>query len=193
MVRLNRTAIIDHKMIDLWCLNRPQEGILHADECRVWEHSPAGGLLSRPLLLTSRLAADLTELAQADHIIQAAVALDVQHCGDTVLARHDLDDGDLPVLRVLTLVDPGLVITVQVAQVDPTIDGTGDKYPVFVELHRSDGHWVLLDEEFLDAELKINHDNGAIDHAKSEILPFFFAALICKCGDLVWHSEASHG
>lgn len=143
--------------------------------------------------MTSRLAADLTELAQADHIIQAAVTLDVEHCGDAVVARYDLDDGNLSILRVLALVDPGLVITVQVAQVDPTIDRTGDQYPILVELHRSDGHWVLLDEELFDAELKIDHDNGAIDHAKSQILPFFFATLVRKCSNLIRHSEASHG
>ena len=110
MVCLDGTTVVNHKVVDLWCLNRAQEGIVHGDESGMWQHSPRVCL--SPISLPCSLAADLAEFAQTNHIIQATVALDIENGSDAIFASDDLDNRNFPVLHVLALVDPSLVITI---------------------------------------------------------------------------------
>ena len=110
MVCLDGATVVNHKMVDIWRLNRAQEGIMHGDESGMGQHSPRGGL--SPVSLPCSLAADLAEFSQTNHIIQATVALDIENGRDAILASDDLDNRNFPVLHVLALVDSSLVITI---------------------------------------------------------------------------------
>jgi len=51
---------------------------------------------------------------------------------------------------------------------------------------------MLLNEELLDAELQVQHDDGTINHTDGQVLAFLFSALIGDCRDLVRHRKCSN-
>ena len=83
------------------------------------EHAPAcclsGAFIERP-------AADLAQLSKPDHIVETAVTLDMKDGCNTVFTSGNLCNRNLSILAVLALVDAGLIVTIQVAKVNTSID-----------------------------------------------------------------------
>jgi len=67
------------------------------------------------------LAADLAQLAEPNHIIEAAVAFEVKNCSNPIVTHDYLDDRNLAVLTILTPIDFLLVLALQIAEINPAV------------------------------------------------------------------------
>ena len=83
------------------------------------EHAPAC-CLSGPFI--ERPTTDLTQFTKSDHIVEAAVTFDIKDGCNTVFTSGNLCNRNFPILTVLALVDTGLIVTIQVAKVNTSID-----------------------------------------------------------------------
>ena len=72
--------------------------------------------------LIERSTADLAQLAKPDHIVKTTVTFDIKDGCDTIFTSDNLCNRNLSVLAVLALVNTGLVVTIQVAKVNTSID-----------------------------------------------------------------------
>ena len=124
------------------------------------KHPPAsclsGAFIERP-------AADLAQLSKPNHIVKTTVTFNIKDGCNAIFTSDNLCNRNLSVLHVLAFVNTGLIVAIQVAKVNTSIDRSRDKNFIFVEFHSSDCSWVLLDEELLDSKLEIKHDDSAID------------------------------
>lgn len=89
-------------------------------------YSYKSGLGNHPPSLASLciggLAADLAELLKPDHVVESAIALDVQYCANTVVTRHNFRNRNFAVLAVLALVDLGLILAVQITEIYASVN-----------------------------------------------------------------------
>lgn len=72
--------------------------------------------------LDERTAANLAELAQTNHVIDAAITLDIDRDGHTIVRCCDFGDRNFTILHILALVDARLIFTVQVTKVDTAVN-----------------------------------------------------------------------
>eukprot|EP00356_Strombidium_inclinatum_P013099 CAMPEP_0170502652 /NCGR_PEP_ID=MMETSP0208-20121228/42190_1 /TAXON_ID=197538 /ORGANISM="Strombidium inclinatum, Strain S3" /LENGTH=131 /DNA_ID=CAMNT_0010781851 /DNA_START=907 /DNA_END=1302 /DNA_ORIENTATION=+ len=115
---------------------------------------------------------NLGHLAEANQIIEAAVAFDVDSHTDAEVGRNiNSGDRNSSVLAVLALRNLGfalpllLVKVLKVNDVHAAVHTSRNDAFVLKEGHRSDGSRVLLQEVLLDAQDEVDDDDGSIDQA----------------------------